>query len=104
MITKNFFLNTSLEISRGEENFSDLGYTVAIPWNDITTAGWYNYNRDDANLPIKMWGTENKLVLDDAPEYWAPDNTLRSTGGIPTFNVNNPIYAFDRSTVTRPVY
>jgi len=43
-------------------------------------------------------------VLDDAPEYWAPDNTLRSTGGIPTFNVNNPIYAFDRSTVTRSVY
>ena len=66
--TKNFYLNPTTEISRSEENFSDLGYSVAIPWNDVTTAGWYNYQHNDVNPPIKMYGTQNKLVMSDKPE------------------------------------
>ena len=97
--TKAFYQNPTTQISRSEENLSDLGYSVSIPWNDVTTAGWYNY-RTDINIQIQMWGTENKLVMRDDPEFFAPDDLLRSTGGIPTINLNDPIYAFDRANYT----
>jgi hypothetical protein len=51
-----------------------------------------------------MWGTENKLVMRDDPEFYAPDNLLRSTGNIPTINLNDPIYNFDRKNYTYQVY
>jgi hypothetical protein len=101
--TKNWYLNTSTTISRSEENLSDLGYSIAIPWNDITTTGWYNY-RTDINVPIKMYGTENKMVLKDDPEYFAPNDLIRSTAGIPNINVNDPIYAFDRANYTTTLF
>ena len=104
MITKNFYMNATTQISRSEENLSDLGYSIAIPWNDVTTAGWFNYSADRVNAPIKMWGTENKLVMRDDPEFYAPDNLLRSTGNIPTINLNDPIYNFDRKNYTYQVY
>jgi hypothetical protein len=75
-----------------------LGYTLSIPWNDITTAGWMN--RPDQ---IKMWGTENQLVLSDQPEFFAPENIIRSNI-IPSINVNDPIYAFDRSQYTYTLF
>ena len=102
--TKNFYLNPTTEISRSEENFSDLGYSVAIPWNDVTTAGWYNYQHNDVNPPIKMYGTQNKLVMSDKPEFYADNDLIRSTGNIPTINLNDPMYSFDRSAFEYKVY
>ena len=101
--TKGFYLNTSLTINRSEEDIHDLGYTISIPWNDVTTAGWQNYNTDITG-PIQMWGTENMMVMRDDPEFFAPDNVLRDTGGVPGINLNDPKYTYDRANYTRQMY
>lgn len=98
--TKSFYQNTSNNISRSEEDLKDLGYWVAIPWNEVYSTGWLNY-QTDFNTPIRMWGDENKMILTDQPEYFTSDGYLRSTGGIPTINTNNPEFEFDR---TKAVY
>jgi hypothetical protein len=103
MITKGFYLNTSTEVSRSEPNFSDLGFSVAIPWNDVTTAGWYNYS-NDVSPPIVMWGQQNKMVMRDDPEFYAPDNLIRSTGQIPNINLNDEKYSFSRKNHTYTVW
>ena len=81
--------------ARGMESFSDLGYSLEIPWNDIQTSGWANTEAE----PMKVWGTENKLVIRDDPEYFAPDNLIRSNV-IPAINLNDPIYQFSRKDYT----
>ena len=65
--TKNFFLNESTIYSRSEPQFSDLGYSLDIPANDITTAGW-QYTKPET------WGKENMLITRPDPEYFAPEN------------------------------
>ena len=96
--TKNFYSNPTTQISRSEEIFFDYGYTNDIPVNDISTAGW-------VNVPDQMimWGTENQLVLSDQPEFFAPENIIRSNI-IPSINVNDPIYAFDRTQYTYTLF
>ena len=97
--TKNFYSNPTTTISRSEEDLFGLGEQpwLSIPWNDITTAGWTN--RPDQ---IRVWGTENQLVMSDQPEFFAPENIIRSNI-IPSININDPIYAFDRSQYTYTV-
>jgi hypothetical protein len=101
--TKGFYNNPSTEVSRSEPSFSDLGYSVAIPWNDVTTSGWYNYT-DDINPTMKMWGQENKMVMRNDPEFYAPGDLIRSTGNIPNINLNDPKYSFSRKNFTYQVY
>ena len=94
--TKNFWYNPTATIERGMESFADAGYSLAIPWNDITTFGWMNR---ETQTPMKVWGTENKLTLRADPEYYAPGDLIRSNV-IPAINVNDPVYAFDRAEHT----
>ena len=94
--TKNFYLNDMGQPYSGMESFSDLGYSLPIPINDIQTAGWAN---TASETPMKVWGTENKLVLRDDPEYFAPDDLIRSNV-IPQINTNDPIYKFSRKDYT----
>ena len=77
----------------------DLGYSLAIPWNDVYNTGWLNYS-DDINPPIKMWGAENQIVVRDDPEFHAPGDLIRSTGGLPAINLNDPKYEFSREEYT----
>ena len=91
--TKTFYYNPMQTYERGMESFSDHGYSLAIPWNDVTTTGWMN------PTAMKIWGTENKLTVRDDPEYYAPGNFIRSNV-IPSINPNDPIYMFSRKDYT----
>ena len=96
--TKNYFTNESTHIARGMKPWNDLGYfPIDIPWNDVYTAGWQESRPD-------IWGYENKLITSSQPEYFAPDNIVRSTGGLPSIDVSDPIYAFDRRQHTYSVF
>ena len=97
--TKNFYLNESTQYAQGMENLSDLGYSLSIPWNDISTAGWIN----NPGQTMKVWGTENKLITRSDPEYFAPGDLIRSNV-IPSININDPVYKFDRSDFTYTVW
>lgn len=94
--TKNFFLNDSTTYSRSEPRFSDLGYSLDIPANDITTAGW-QYTKPET------WGKENVLITKPDPEYFAPENIIR-TNVLPQINPHDPVYQFDRSKYTYKLF
>ena len=96
--TKNYFTNESTHIARGMKPWNDLGYfPIDIPWNDVYTAGWQESRPD-------IWGFENKLITSSQPEFFAPGNIVRSTGGLPSIDVSDPIYAFDRLQHTYSVF
>ena len=94
--TKNYYSNTSTEISRSQPIFFGLGYSLDIPWNDVYNTGWQESKPD-------IWGFENKLITRSDPEYFAPDNIIRSNV-LPIINLNDPMYAFDRSKYTYAIY
>ena len=95
--TKSYYTNESAHSERGMKPWSDLGYSIDIPWNDIYTTGWQESRPD-------IWGYENKLITSSQPEYYAPGNIVRSIGGLPSIDVKNPIYSFDRSKHTYSVF
>ena len=78
-------------LRRSEPFFGDLGYSLELPWPAPTTAGWWF----EGGLP-----EEKVLITRDDPEYFAVDNKIRSTGGLPSINPNDPIYKFKRSDFT----
>jgi len=94
--TKNFYLNESTTYSRSEPQFSDLGYSLDIPANDIYTAGW-QYTKPET------WGKENLLITKPDPEYFAPGNIIR-TNVLPHINPLDPVYQFDRSKHTYKLF
>ena len=79
---------------KSEPFFGDLGYSLPLPWPDITTAGWW----DIGTIP-----EEKVLVTRGDPEYFALNDRIRTNAGLPTHNVNDAIYKFDRSNYTFPV-
>ena len=87
--TKNWYLNTSTTISRSEPVFTDLGYSLDIPANDVYTAGW-QFTKPNT------WGKENLLVTRPDPEYFAPNGIIRSNV-LPSINPEDPVYKFQRS-------
>ena len=95
--TKSYYTNESTHIERGMKPYTDLGYSIEIPVNDIYTAGWQESRPD-------IWGYENKLITNSQPEYYAPGNVIRAVGGLPNIDVTNPIYSFDRSKYTYSVF
>ena len=73
--------------------WNDLGYSLSIPANAVYSTGWQEAKPD-------IWGYERKLITRSDPEFYAPDNVVRSTGGIPEINVHDPQYGFSRSEYT----
>jgi len=96
ILTKNYYLNTSTTYSRSEPIFTDLGYSLDIPANDIYTAGWI-FKKPET------WGRENNLITRPDPEYFAPGGIIRSNV-IPHINPNDPVYSFDRSKYTYKLF
>lgn len=96
ILTKNYYLNTASEIERSQPVFADKGYSLDIPANDISTAGW-QFEKPNT------WGKENVLITRPDPEYFAPDNVIRSNV-LPQINPKDPIYAFDRSKFTYKLF
>ena len=96
--TKNYYTNPMSHIARSYEQWTDLGYSLDIPWNAVYTAGFFNKGdfKHSDGLP---WGTERELVTRNDPEYYAPDDMIRSNV-IPEINTHNPIYSYDRKRFT----
>ena len=94
--TKNYFLNEASTVERSQPVFADLGYSLDIPWNDIITTGWVESKPSN-------YGSENLLITRSDPEYFAPNNVIRSNV-LPHINVNDPVYQFDRSKFTYKLF
>ena len=94
---------------QSEPFFGDLGYSIDIPWPDVTTVGYLNGGnmKESGGLVQNYFPTnrlpeqKNLLILSDKPEYFAVNNHVRSTGGIPQINTADPIYAFSRAQHTQ---
>jgi len=82
----------NLNIKKSEPYFRDLGYSLPIPWPNVTTFGWWE---DGPSYP-----TENVLITRRDPEYFAQNDLVRSSGGNPEIDLSNPIYQFDRKRYT----
>jgi hypothetical protein len=98
--TKSYFSNSSTHVERSLESLSDLGYSLAIPWNGVYTTGWVEGLPSHVDGPV--WGTERNLVFRTDPEYYAPGNIIRSNV-IPEIDPSNPIYSFDRTKYTKKI-
>ena len=91
---------------QSEPFFGDLGYTLPIPWPDVSTAGYL----DGGNMgqtagtevlpPNNRLPEQKQLIMSDEPEWYAPNNKINSLGGMPLIDVRNPIYSFKRSDRT----
>lgn len=68
------------------------GFSFNIPWPDVTTAGYYYGS--GAVPGVK------KLVFKSDPEYFATQNIVPSSAGIPRINPYDPIYHFEREKHT----
>ena len=90
-LTNSQFHPVKFDIKKSEVFFGDLGYSLPIPWPLIHTAGWWY----DGGEP-----TEKKLIMRADPEYFATDDFIRSNNNLPTIDVRNPIFNFDRNEWT----
>jgi len=67
-----------------------LGFQMNIPWPEPVTVGAI-YAGEGA-MPDRR-----EVVTTAFGEYYAVDNTIPSTGGVPLVNVNEPRYRFSRN-------
>ena len=93
-VTLNSFHTPELGLVRSEPYFRDYGHSFVMPWILPHTVGYWN----EGSIP-----TEKKLITRDDPEYFATNNIIRSTGGLPVINTNDPVYRFDRNEYTYSV-
>ena len=98
--TKSYFTNSSKHIQRSMAMWTDLGYSLDIPWGTVTTFGWQESNVGHIDGP--MWGTERDLTTRSDPEYWAEGDIIRSNV-LPEINPHDPIYSFERSKYTHKI-
>ena len=89
MITKSSYLNEMGGVFRSQPNFTDAGYSLDIPWNDVYTTGWITQKSN-------MYGDERKMVSRSDPEYFAPGGIIRSNL-MPAINFHDPVYHFNRA-------
>ena len=75
-------------IHKSEPYFRDYGHSFNLPWVLPHTVGYWN----EGTIP-----TERKLITRNDPEYFATNNIIRSTGGVPVFDLKDPAYSFDRA-------
>ena len=84
-----------LQPHRGLKQIDNYGFLFKLPHPSIQTAGFY-YGENPG------YG-RRELVYSDQPEYYAVDNTIPSSGGLPMVNLKNPYYSFKRSSVTKKI-
>ena len=97
--TNNYYTNDTTLISRSQPLWNDLGSSLDIPWNTVYTAGWMDAKPTHSDGAV--WGSERKLTVRRDPEYFAPDNIVRSYKSVlPQINIHNPIYKFERAKHT----
>ena len=101
-LTKSYYLNELSTRASGQHPWTDLGYSLDIPWNDVVTSGWMD--AVPTHSDGKVWGKENILVTARDPEFHLPDNVVRVTGTMPSININDPRYQFDRNNYSYKLY
>jgi hypothetical protein len=69
-----------------------LGFTIGLPWPEVTTAGQYF-----GENPV--YGRRELVYRSDA-EYFARQNIIPSVAGIPSINPYDRIYKFSREKYT----
>ena len=91
-----------------EPFYGDLGYNIDIPWPDVSTVGYLNGGtmKESGGLITNFYPSnrlptqDNLLILKDDPEYYAVNDRVRSVGGIPAINLNEPAFQFARAKHT----
>ena len=91
---------------QSEPFFGDLGYSLPLPWPDVTTAGYL----DGGNMgktpgmevpaPNNRLPEQKQLILSDQPEWYALNNRINSLGGMPLIDTRDPIFSYKRSDRT----
>ena len=86
-VTQASFHAQQFGIQRSEPYFRDYGHSFTIPWIMPHTVGYW----DQGTIP-----TERKLITRSDPEYFATNNIVRSTGGVPVIDLSDAAYSFNR--------
>lgn len=79
---------------KGQQSFENsYGFFFQLPHADVQTAGFYfgenpGYGR-------------RELAFRSDPEYHAVDKTIPASGGVPKYNIYDPIYSFKREKFVR---
>lgn len=68
------------------------GFQFTLPWPQTTTAGFYY---GEGAVPGRR-----ELVYRPDPEWFATQNIVPSSGGVPQINPYDPVYKFDREKYT----
>ena len=71
------------------------GFTFKLPWQTPVTSGWYF---GEGPVPQR-----SEMVFRSDPEYYAIDNTIPASGGVPAVNLYDKAFQFRRSKYTRKV-
>ena len=105
--TKVYYQNPFEMTTQGLTLDKDSGYRIPIPANPVSTFGWqYGVpTHGDAKYgeTSRVWGQENVMTTRADPEWYAPNNEIRSNV-IPEIDPKNPIYQFDRAKFTHRVF
>ena len=79
------------EVAEINPKKNDLGFRNDIPHRLPTTIGSQYYNEGRNELPLP------KIIeFNPQGEYYAPDNVIPATGGVPLINISDKIYKFER--------
>ena len=79
---------------QSEPYLRDYGHSFNIPWVMPHTAGFWT----EGTIP-----TEKKLIMSDVPEYFATNDIIPSTGGLPVIDPSDPIYQYEREQASVPM-
>ena len=96
---------------QSEPFFGDLGYSLPLPWPQVTTAGYLN-GGNSQNMtagtevvpPTNRLPSQKQLIRSDQPEWFATNNKIKTLGGLPEIDVHNPVYSYQRSDATQNIY
>ena len=102
--------NQEFKWTQSEPFFGDLGYSLPLPWPQITTAGYLN-GGNTQNMtagtevipPTNRLPSQKQLIMSDKPEWFATNNRIKTLGGLPEIDPNNPVYSYKRSDATQNV-
>ena len=79
---------------KGQKTFENhYGFHFQIPHPDISSAGFYF---GEGPVPQRQ-----EIVTRSDPEWFATDNTISSSGGVPKYNIYDPQFAFNRKKYTK---
>ena len=104
--TAPYQFNQNFKWKQSEPFFGDLGYSLPLPWPDVTTAGYL----DGGNMgktpgmeipaPNNRLPEQKQLILSDQPEWYALNNRINSLGGMPLIDTRDPVFAYKRADKT----